>query len=104
MPLTVHTTQAGSYTLRVTDLDLPAGLELYLQDRHLGKTIPLTTAAEYSFTMDASEVYKEIETGGQMNPLAAMIPPARGASRVVLTATEYMVDEELESQTDVTQH
>lgn len=104
IPLTVQTTQAGSYTLRVTDLDLPAGLELYLQDRHLGKTIPLTTAAEYSFTMDASEVYKEIETGGQMNPLAAMIPPARGTSRFVLTGTEYLVDEELPSQTALHQN
>src|SRR5690625_6367275 len=46
IPLTVQTTQAGSYTLRVTDLVLPAGLELYLQDRDLCSTIRLSHAGE----------------------------------------------------------
>src|SRR5690625_7702438 len=39
-----------------------------------------------------------------MNPLAAMIPPARGTSRFVLTGTEYLVDEELPSQTALHQN
>lgn len=59
IPVTVEVTRAGMYTIRVTDLELPAGAELYLHDQQTGIRERLTEDMEYTFRIN--QVAKQIE-------------------------------------------
>ncbi|HEX8428841.1 DUF4394 domain-containing protein [Hymenobacter sp.] len=52
VPLVVDGAQAGSYTLRATELlNLPAGTYAYLRDQQTGTVTDLAAQASYSFTL-----------------------------------------------------
>ena len=90
IPLAVEATQSGSFTITATDLDLPAGMSLYLYDRKNGRSIPITNSSfEYSFSLNAyasqkKSAIKKQTTSKTTGPVKAI---TTGSDRFILTTT-----------------
>ena len=54
IPVIAEVTRAGTYTIRATDMMLPAGAELYLHDLQTGDRELITEDMEYRFTINQS--------------------------------------------------
>jgi|GEM_PF-2014877 len=85
IPLQISATHSGTYTIRATDLNLPAGTGLYFQDRLSGKSIPLNSSFEYTFTVSGKQVTKN----NPANLRSAMIPCAAEPARAKASGEEY---------------
>ncbi|WP_234573342.1 FG-GAP-like repeat-containing protein [Rhodohalobacter sp. 614A] len=63
IPLAVDATRSGKYTITATDLDLPAGMSLYLYDQKKEQSTEIADSSfAYSFTMDTNEPQKKVPT------------------------------------------
>ena len=58
IPLAVETTQSGAFTLSATDVDIPAGMNLYLYDRQTGQSLPIGQDFEYEFELHVEKAKK----------------------------------------------
>src|SRR5690625_444340 len=85
IPLQISATHSGTYTIRATDLNLPAGTGLYFQDRLSGESIQLNSSFEYTFTVSGKQVTKN----NPANLRSAMIPCAAEPARAKASGEEY---------------
>src|SRR5690625_4411415 len=91
IPVHLTTTHGGTYPLTATDLDIPAGSELYFEDLHTGQKMPITSSFEYTFTTDgqpADDAFKAAPDNG-LTPCAAGPAKAKtsGSDRFLITAS-----------------
>jgi hypothetical protein len=54
VPLSLLTTERGSFTIKVSDFNLSQGEQVYLEDQYLDQAMMLTDRAAYSFDIDAN--------------------------------------------------
>lgn len=52
IPLEAETTRPGNYTISMTNMEIPAGMNLIFVDRELDVELPITEGFSYSFTLN----------------------------------------------------
>lgn len=68
IPLAVDATRTGTFTLSATDVDLPAGMSLYLHDRQTGESMAISDSGfEYEFHLTPDASRKEIPVSTQLS-------------------------------------
>lgn len=94
IPLAVEATQSGKFTIRATDLDLPAGMVLYLHDRQRGESMSIDDETfEYSFSIENSPIKRGAQGGVSPKEIlaAGIIGPRKakttGTDRFLITTT-----------------
>ena len=91
IPVHLTTTHGGTYTLTATDLDIPAGSELYFEDLHTGQKMPITSSFEYTFTTDGqvdNDQFKATPESGLVPCAAApRMAKSSGRDRFLITAS-----------------
>gem|GEM_PF-3100533 len=99
IPVIAEVTRAGTYTIRATDMMLPAGAELYLHDLQTGDRELITEDMEYRFTIN--QAAKSQENGCFTAPQKAkasadnrfMITTASGMENPGTYPSEYRLNQ-----------
>jgi len=87
IPVIAEVTRAGTYTIRATDMLLPAGAELYLHDLQTGDRVLIDDGMEYTFRIN--QVAKRAENSCFTAPQKAK---ASVENRFMITTREGIDD------------
>lgn len=92
IPVNVEVTRAGTYTIRATDMELPAGVDLMLRDTETGQSVAIEDGMEYTFIVGNAATGKVMENSCFSAPQKAK---ANTRNRFVITNT---VDDDFGTQ------
>ncbi|NBC64043.1 MAG: tandem-95 repeat protein [Bacteroidetes bacterium] len=87
IPVIAEVTRAGTYTIRATDMMLPAEAELYLHDLQTGEHVLIADGMEYTFRIN--QVAKRAENSCFTSPQKAQ---NTGNNRFVITTASNGID------------